>query len=691
MLLRSRLGEPARSIARVVCRSLCLVACCTAAAAASAQGIVFPGPAPGEARARLDAQRLTLENDVLSVTWDLRPGHCEMVEVIDRLRQRTVRPGTAHAFTIHLADGRALAPGDFRRVAGPAIETIEPQPEAVRLCNRFTGRKATVIMASADGRIEIAWSAVLRDGANYVGEQLNVTAADGPLEIKSVQLVHFEVPDAQVVGTVAGSPVVAGGLFLACEHPMASHRVEDGTVVGSVPRFRPVRPGRPWTIGSVVGVAPAGQLRRAVLHYVERERARPYRPLAYYISWFDLAAPGLMMESHEVCLDRIRTFGDQLLKRRGVKLDAYVFDDGWDDPRSLWRFHAGFPKGFAPLAAAAGEQGAIVGTWISPWGGYGKHKAQRLEYGRSQGFETNAQGFSLAGPKYYERFRDVCLRQIEEYGVGYFKFDGVGSGDMAKGDDNKYGPDLEALLDLITDLRAARPGLFINTTVGTWPSPFWLWYSDSVWRSGGDVALSGPGNTRQQWLTYRDTVGRRVPAERGPLYPINSLKFQSVMCAPLSLAGKLSNDPAAIIEDVRMAAASGTQLQEFFVRPELFTPPVWDAVAEAIAWNRRNADVLVDTHAIGGDSGAGEVYGYASWSPRKGIVVLRNPAERPAEFSLDVAKAFELPDGAPRRYVLESPWSDSDRPQLTVEAERPATLELAPFEVVVLEGTPSNG
>ena len=71
-----------------------------------------------------------------------------------------------------------------------------------------------------------------------------------------------------------------------------------------------------------------------------------------------------------------------------------------------------------------------------------------------------------------------------------------------------------------------------------------------------------------------------------------------------------------------MFFADGTQLQELYITPAMLTPKMWDALAEAANWSRANADVLVDTHWIGGDPNRGEVYGYASWSPRKGIVAL---------------------------------------------------------------------
>jgi len=669
----------------------CVAVFALTVAARPAWALDFPGPKPGKASARLEGQRLTMETAVIAATWSLAPERFGLVEAVDRTTGAVIRRGGDDGFVVTLADGRSLTASQFGRTAEPSLEALEADPDAVRAALRLPGWQATVPMISEDGRIRAVWRAVVRDGSNYVREELTISPATGEVPLKNVTLLAIDAPEAKVIGAVDGSPVRAGSLFLACEHPMAANRVADGLLTCSVPRYRPLRPGQTFSVSGVVGVAAPGQLRRSFLYYLDRERARPYSPFVYYISWFDIAAPDRKM-SESLCLDRIHAFGRELVEKRGVKLDAFVFDDGWDDNQTLWRFHADFPNGFAPLEAAAAKYGAIIGTWISPWGGYGKAKAERLEYGRKQGFETNRRGFSLDGPKYYARFREVCAEQLREFGVGYLKFDGVGPGDVTTGAGDEYGPDIEALLALIDDLRNIRPGLFVNTTVGTWPSPYWLWHSDSIWRSGRDVGHHGPGSTRQQWLTYRDMIAHQLHTRRGPLYPLNSLKFQSVMVAPLSLAGKLNNDPKDVMDDIRMAAASGTQMQEFFVTPSLMTPELWDAVAEAIGWSRRNADVLVDTHPVGGDPGKGEVYGYASWSPRKGILVLRNPGERPASFQIDLATVFELPEGAARQYRLASLWSPSAEAwsTRTLDASKVQTFELSPFEVLVLEATPAK-
>ncbi len=649
-----------------------------------ASALEFPGPAPGTACAELADGKLVVENKAIRGVWNLRGGPLGIAEVVDRLTDRTFSLRQKEAFGVELADGSVLHASEFESVGEPVLERLASEPQSVRRAGQSPGWKAAVRLISVDATLQVRWEILLRDESNYLQQRL-VFQTTKRVPIRKVTMVDAELP-AVVCGEVLGSPLTAGNLFLACEHPMANNRVEGDHIVCEVPRYRDVARGESWTVSSVVGVVPEGQLRRGFLYYLERERVRPYSPYVYYISWFDIAYKGRRMTERE-CLDRIASFGRELTQKRDVKLDAFVFDDGWDDPQTLWQFHTGFPNGFKPLQVAAAKYNAVLGTWISPWGGYSEWKAQRLDFGKKQGFETNGSGFSLAGPKYYERFHDVCLEHLRSYGVRYFKFDGIGTGTSALRD-GKYAPDMEALLRLIDDIRHEEPGVFINVTAGTWPSPYWLWYSDSVWRDGYDTAHSGAGSGRQQWITYRDTAAYHKRVLIAPLYPLNSLKFQSVVNAPLGIAAKITGSEADLADDIRMAAGSGTQLQEFFVTPSRMSSEAWDAAAEAITWMRENTDVLVDSHWIGGDPGKGEIYGYASWAPRKGILVLRNPSDKPAEIRGNLQSVFELPAGSPGRYRIRPLWQKTLRAEITVDTDQTQTLQLAPFEMVVLEALP---
>jgi len=365
-----------------------------------------------------------------------------------------------------------------------------------------------------------------------------------------------------------------------------------------------------------------------------------------------------------------------------VRLDSFVFDDGWDDPKTLWRIlEDNFPDGLAPLQKAAEDFDARIGLWLSPWGGYGQAKADRLAYGKAEGFEMDESGFLLAGPKYFERFRQSCVDFTRQYKVNFFKFDGVDAARLAETD---------ALLRLCRELHSAGGDMFISLTTGTWASPFWLLYADSTWRGGGDMGLYGPGPRREQWLTYRDQMTYRNVVKGGPLYPLNSFMNQGIAHSIYGTAD-LPADANEFAHEVHSFFGIGTSLQELYISPGRMTGPMWDILAEAAKWSRDNREILVDTHWIGGDPNQLQVYGCASWNGNRAILMLRNPDERSQSVTLDIGKAFELPAAAARQYTLASPWRrDADKPALTLVAGKPHRFELAGFEVVVLQSTTSR-
>ena len=373
-------------------------------------------------------------------------------------------------------------------------------------------------------------------------------------------------------------------------------------------------------------------------------------------------------------------------------MDGIVFDEGWSDPRTLWQFESAFPRGFAPLAKLCRQYDTHLGVWLSPFGGYGEAKQVRLAYGQKAGYETNDMGFSLAGPKYYASFKSACVKMIRDYGVNHFKFDGMASGCWANGAGAAYLRDTEAMRRLMLELRREEPALFINLTTGSWPSPFWLRYADSIWRQGNDVDLAGKGSLQQQWATYRDQEVFRNIVGKGPLFPLNSLMTCGVVYG--RYFERLTNpafDSAGFKQDLRPFFGGGTCLQELYIDPAKLTAADWAVLAEAAKWSRANADVLVDTHWIGGDPGKGQPYGYAAWAPHKGIVMLRNPDDQPQDFLLDVGAAFELPAAAGKSFALKSPWvEDAAKPTLAAMAGQPLRFTLKPLETAIFDATPTE-
>jgi hypothetical protein len=215
-------------------------------------------------------------------------------------------------------------------------------------------------------------------------------------------------------------------------------------------------------------------------------------------------------------------------------------------------------------------------------------------------------------------------------------------------------------------------------------------YADSIWRGGEDDWTAGVGPYRERWITYRDADTYRRIVQNGPLFPLNSLMLHGLIYAQHHK--QLNSDPSNDFRnEVRSYFGTGTQLQEMYITPSLLTEANWDDLAEAAKWSRANASVLKDTHWIGGNPAWLEVYGWASWSREKAILVLRNPSAKPQTMRINLRDALELPPGAAQNYSARSPWkSDASRPAIELYAQSVNDFQLAPFEVLTLELTPER-
>ena len=620
------------------------------------------------------AGRFTVDHGSLRFAW-----------VKNAADGKTLAPG--EAFSIKLSDGRVIAASQMKLTSALVDEQIAPVTTASRAAEHVPGKRLCADLAAEDVALTVHWCAELRDGANYLRQEVTLHADDKPVDLAEVRMFDFAAPDAKAVGTVPGSPLVDGNFFFGFESPLSASEVSAGRATALLARTLPLEAGNSITYSSVIGVAVPGQMRREFLSYIEQERAHPYRTFLHYNSWYDIGYGNRFSEAD--ALDRVHAYGDELVRKRGVKLDSFLFDDGWDDTSTLWHFDSGLPNGFTKIHEAAEGYGFGIGVWLSPWGGYSVAKKQRIAAGEQAGYETVNGGFALSAPKYYGLFESTCLEMIAKYGVNQFKFDGTGNASTVF-PGSLFDSDFSAAIHLIERLRQQEPDIFINLTTGTKPSPFWLRYADSIWRGGDDHNFDGVGSWRQKWITYRDEQTYKNIVLGGPLYPLNSLMLHGIIYA--QKAKNLDTDPDDDFRDeVRDYFGEGTQLQELYVTPGLLSQKNWDDLAEAAKWSRANAQVLKDTHWIGGDPAKLEVYGWAAWTAEKGIVVLRNPSDKPQQFSIDVAKAFELPSGAARVYRARSPWaSDKSVAEIKLKAGTPHRLVLKPFEVVTLDAVPSR-
>lgn len=610
----------------------------------------------------------------------IKDGQLSIESIEDTATHALLHP--REAFVLVLQDGREIRSSAIYARGGLVVSPVLKDAGASRAAAHQSGQQVCSDLRDERTSTDIHWCMVSRGQLPYLRQEITIKASGQALALAEVQLFQFHNAAARVVGTVAGSPVVIGNFYLGFEHPLSYSTAENGEVIAGLKRTLPLASGQSITYTSVVGTTSPGQIRRDFLAYIEQERAHPYRTFLHYNTWYDLGF-GERFNAAGV-LNRINSFGEELVRKRKVTMDSFLMDDGWDDTSSLWGFNSGFPEGLTSVRTAAAKYKFGVGVWMSPWGGYQKKKQERMAYGKSQGYEIVNDGYALSGPRYYDKFEAACLTFAERYGVNQFKFDGTGNaGQVFPG--SLFDSDFSAAIHLIERIRQENNEVFINLTTGTKPSPFWLRYADSIWRSGEDHDFAGEGSWRQKWITYRDAQTYRNIVQGGPLFPLNSLMLHGLIYA--DKAEHLSDDPNHdFAAEVHSYFGSGTQLQEMYITPALLSSADWDLLAEAARWSRSNASTLRDTHWVGGDPAKGEPYGWASWNADAGIIVLRNPGTRPQQISIDVQDTFELPSTAKQLYSMHSPWvADAQKPPIQLAAHHPHLFDLQPFEVLTLQ------
>ena len=95
--------------------------------------------------------------------------------------------------------------------------------------------------------------------------------------------------------------------------------------------------------------------------------------------------------------------------------------------------------------------------------------------------------------------------------------------------------------------------------------------------------------------------------------------------------------------------------------------------------------MLVDTHWVGGDPTALEVYGWASWNKDKAILGLRNPSDKPQQFYLDPLKPSRYRRRDVALYVKSVYGSNATFP---ADYQQAAIVTLQPLQTLVFEATP---
>lgn len=605
-----------------------------------------------------------LGNDHLAIKFD---DASSAVVIKDKLSDHKLAP--VELFFLTLPNEDVIHATDF------TLKNVTEKDDAIALDYDHKDFAVSVVLKVLKGK--------------YAGIDYTIKAKGQPREVAKITFfpTKGQSQAPYVDGAINSSPIIADSFYMLPEKPIVNTYAYETTTNLNVELKTPIKPDAPVTYTTYFGTFEAtNQLRRSFNEFINAMRPRPYQPYLHYNSWMDIGF--FTTYTEQDVLNRMDSYANELIKKRGVKLDGFLLDDGWDDRTGKWLFGPAFKNGFGGVKEKADSLHTSVGQWLSPWGGYNKPRDIRVSHAKENGFETVDGKLALSGPNYFRNFNAQIIKLIKNEHITSFKLDGMGNAN-AYIQGSPFASDFDASIELIKNMREANKNLFINLTTGTNASPSWLFYADSIWRQGDDINLYGKGSPAQQWMTYRDAETWRSIVQKGPLFPLNSLMYHGIVSAEHAYFGleKVQTD-RDFADQVWSYFATGTQLQELYITPSMLNDAKWDTLANAAKWSRENSAVLVDTHWIGGNPTALEVYGWASWSKEKAIFGLRNPSDKEQSYYLDLTRDFEIPAGQATQFTLKAVYGGNAT--LAADYQKPVIITLKPLETLVIEATPAT-
>ena len=672
-----------------------------------AQAVIFPQKKqPGVAKITQKSNSYQLANKVLKASFINTGGKL----YFNGCSELGLQPDT-ELFKVLLGDGSTVAASKMK-LEDVKIVTLGEDPSAATASLRYAGKALEARFTYGD--LSITWRAVLRDGSHYLRTEMDIKAARD-LSMKGIVAMNYLVAKnsaytaPEVVGNTRGAILASNHIFAGQETPMGLNSCKDEGnathIEGLWRRNTTLKAGKTWNISSVVGLVAPNQLRRSFLAYSERERAVAWRPYPVYISWYELNidrnnAPAPSYKGNmtvEQCADVVSHWKTHFYDKYQMAPKAFVWDDGWDQ-YGTWTFNPNFPNGFDEPANEAKQMGTGIGAWLGPVGGYGQSGEYRRAYWRSKG------GMQLSNEDYYNFFIRCCTNMIDRYDFRFFKFDGISAQASAIGPDEgtRGEENAEAIISIERAVRQKRPDIFLNTTVGTWASPFWFHFTDAVWRQEGDYGEAGDqGTDRERWITYRDRLVYQNFIQRSPVCPINTLMTHGFILSRWGAVSK-NMDYDGIVREMRCAFACGSGMVELYNDYKLMDEikdnqgnagALWKDLAECIKWQQEQADVLPDAHWVGGNPWDGKkanVYGWAAWNGKKSVLTLRNPSASAQTFTTTLREALDIPAYVRGKITLTHAFNQAELDGMpinkAIDIDTPLVLNLPGSSVFIYNG-----
>lgn len=524
-----------------------------------------------------------------------------------------------------------------------------------------------------------------------------------------------EIEKAYLTGyhSALGQPVYLNGLFFGSEFPLAENNIDGSTLYCRYftgKHFDELKLNcghtyRCWN--TVVGAARSLDLRvirEDFLTYI-RDISRKVKPRFQYNSWYD----HMHDITNENIIESFQQIENNLSKTMVPPLDSYVVDDGFVDwDADFWTFNKKFPEELYPAATMARKFSSNFGLWNGPRGGYNDKTAsfgKQMEKAGKGGYNKAAKDVCVSSTEYIKNITEYYLENDRKFDINYWKLDGFllracpskKHGHMTGGYNEmyQYTEMWENWINIFRKLRITRESagkdLWINQTSYCNASPWFLQWSDSLWiQNSGDIGFIDKTKKGEKLsdrdvdrvLTYRDNCYHDFSVVRNYQFPHEFIYNHDPIYGNTA---KISMTDEEFRKYMFMMATRGTAFWELYYSYNMFNAAKWRINADTLRFIRNDYETLKTSQFIGGSPEKGETYGYSCWSENKGVISLRNPANRQQSITVTLDETIGVNKGMQNLKMAYVYPYDKKTNGKTYSYGEVITVNLMPLEVLIMK------
>ncbi|MHB1456958.1 MAG: NPCBM/NEW2 domain-containing protein [Armatimonadota bacterium] len=501
---------------------------------------------------------------------------------------------------------------------------------------------------------------------------------------------------------VQSHPIFIPGFFTGIEFPVSAARIENGNIILGHRPGAWIVPGKQYeTRKAIYGIAPKGEEIGVFENYIEMHRPKPQGLHINYNSWWTSPVPF----SEKDIAGLMGAFETNMYKPYKASFDTFCIDLGWSDPNSIWEINKKlFPEEFKGIQAAARKMDSNLGLWISPSNCYSPASIDN-KWAVEHGYEASMTGdtpavLCLGGKKYSTQFRNRLVDMITKYGIRHVKLDGIWLTCDTPGHGHEIGlrsseKIAEGFISACEGMRKAASDVWLEPTCfGYNPSPWWLFYVNSVIGTFGDDAPMGRVPcpvSRESYTTARDYFN---------LQGASLLPFPIAAQEVLGIVHQ-SKDP--FMNDAVTSILRGHMFQPVYMNPKFMNDARWKSFAELLKWARKNSGILQSTrpllpmtwlkrktpHFTDGATMPREPYGFAHCKGSRGLIMLRNPWIAKTSYTVKLDKSIGLSPGS-KSFSGVSIYPEARSYFQNLKYGDSVDIQLAPYETIVISLNPGT-